>query len=75
MQGKLKKTKDNRSKTLVNIQVVDQPKNFHNKEMRRNSTLSKLNKLNSLHKSFLSEKEMEKIDIDEKDFGLNINDL
>jgi hypothetical protein len=43
--------------------------------MRRNSTLSKLNKLNSLHKSFLSEKEMEKIDIDEKDFGLNINDL
>lgn len=60
---------------MVKIQANDQPKNYQNKEIRRNSTLSKLNKLNSLHKSFLSEKEMEKIDIDEKDFGLNINDL
>lgn len=43
--------------------------------MRRNSTISKLNKLNSLHKSCLSEKEMDKIDADDKDFGLNDNDL
>ena len=50
---------------------MDQPKN----EMRRNSTISKLNKLHSLHKSFLSEKDMDKIDVDEKDFGLDISDL
>ena len=50
---------------------MDQPKN----EMRRNSTISKLNKLHSLHKSFLSEKDIDKIDVDEKDFGLDISDL
>ena len=37
--------------------------------------MQKLNKLNSLHKSVLSEKEIDKLEFLDKDFGLDISDL
>jgi len=43
--------------------------------LRRGSTQHRMNKTNSLHKKMMKERDIDRLDIDDKDHGMNMADL
>lgn len=44
-------------------------------QLRRGSTQHRMNKTNSLHKKVMKERDIDKLDIDDKNHGINLTDL